>query len=232
MKRLSYLLAIAGLLLTNTSNAQIITTVAGSGGYGGVGTGGDSGDGGQATNAELREPFEITLDAVGNIYFSDAVNSRIRMINAVGIITTIAGNGTYGSTGDGGQATDAKVANPFGVTFDKSGNLYIADELNNRVRKISYDYITGINNMKITNNNEILIYPNPASTTVNIKLETQNKIQTANLQITDLLGNTVKQVKILNEELSMDVSDLNEGIYTLSITSKAGITNKKLMIVR
>ena len=112
-------------------SAQIITTIAGNG------TWSYSGDNGQATAAELKTPSEVTLDAVGNIYIADYDNNRIRKINSLGIITTIAGTGVGGFSGDGGQATAAKLRQPEQVVFDASGNMYIADTGNERVRKVS-----------------------------------------------------------------------------------------------
>ena len=112
-------------------NAQIITTVVGNG------TSGYSGDGGQASAAKLNFPTGVTLDAVGNLYIADYNNNRIRKINTAGIITTIAGNGTAGFLGDGGQATNAELYQPNEVIIDAAGNLYIADVFNNRIRKVT-----------------------------------------------------------------------------------------------
>jgi hypothetical protein len=85
------ILLIILLVCLKQSYAQIITTIAGNSGYGGVGTGGFSGDGGKADTAKLNEPFDLTFDTKGNLYFSDGVNNRVRMINTAGIITTISG---------------------------------------------------------------------------------------------------------------------------------------------
>jgi len=114
------------------NTAGIISTIAG----GNSTQSGFSGDGGQATNAKLSAPQAVTFDAAGNLYISDENNSRIRKVNTAGIITTIAGNGTIGFNGDGGQATAADI-NPKGMTFDAAGNLYIADFNNSRIRKIN-----------------------------------------------------------------------------------------------
>ena len=115
-----------------TVSTGIITTIAGNG------TAGYSGDGGAATSAELDMPYDIALDSSGNIYIADSDNSRVRKITAsTGIITTIAGNGTAGYSGDGAAATSAKLDLPTGVGVDSSGNVYIADELNFRVRKVT-----------------------------------------------------------------------------------------------
>jgi sugar lactone lactonase YvrE len=103
----------------------------------GTGTMGYSGDGGQAAIAELNTPYGITLDSSGNLYFVDSGNSRIRRISSGGILSTIAGNGTAGFSGDGGPATNAEINGPTGLVSDGAGNLYVADTSNHRVRKIT-----------------------------------------------------------------------------------------------
>jgi sugar lactone lactonase YvrE len=108
----------------------LITTVAGNGGQG------YSGDGGAATNASLDYPNGVAVDAFGNLYIDDFSNQRIRKVDTNGIITTVAGNGNYGYTGDGGAATNASLWAPRGVAVDSLGNLYIADMENNRIRKV------------------------------------------------------------------------------------------------
>ena len=115
-----------------TASTGIITTVAGSGvqGY--------SGDGGPATSAELNWPWAVAVDAVGNIYFTDTDNQRIRKVAvSTGIITTVAGTGTPGYSGDGEPATSAELNSPFGIAVDAAGNIYFADYFNNRVRKVT-----------------------------------------------------------------------------------------------
>ncbi|MHB8258722.1 MAG: NHL domain-containing protein [Bacteroidia bacterium] len=113
----------------NTSG--IITTIAGNG------SGGFFGDGGQATAAQFYYPQYMTFDGTGNLFIADVGNNRIRKINTLGIINTIAGTGVGGYSGDGGQATAAKFNGPDGVTFDTKGNLYIADYSNNRIRVVN-----------------------------------------------------------------------------------------------
>ncbi|MCS6863773.1 MAG: hypothetical protein RMJ56_17105 [Gemmataceae bacterium] len=110
-----------------------------------VGTGkkGFAGDGGPATQAELNQPFDVTFDALGHMYFSDTFNHRVRKVDAkTGIITTVAGNGQKGFAGDGGKATEASLNEPYGVKVDSDGNLYIVDRLNYCIRKV--DAKTGI----------------------------------------------------------------------------------------
>ena len=113
------------------NTAGIINTFAGNG------TNGFGGDGGQATAAELFYPIGLTLDAVDNLYIADSQNQRIRKVNTLGIISTIAGNGIQGYSGDGGIATAAELKYPNGVAIDGTGNIYIADDVNNRIRKVN-----------------------------------------------------------------------------------------------
>ncbi len=108
----------------------IITIVAGNG------TSGYSGDGGAATNAAMTSPHRVLVDKAGNIFISDYSNHRIRKVDINGIITTVAGNGTAGYSGDGGAATNAALHWPYGVAEDAVGNLFIADSQNNVIRKV------------------------------------------------------------------------------------------------
>lgn len=117
------------------TNAAIIETVAGTGVYG------NSGDGGPASEARLSEVRGFVVDAAGNLYFCDNWNNKIRKVDTDGIITTVAGNGMEGYGGDGGPATGAKLNSPEAIALDGSGNLYIADSYNNRVRKVDVNGI-------------------------------------------------------------------------------------------
>ncbi|GAB3690802.1 hypothetical protein GCM10027592_08340 [Spirosoma flavus] len=104
--------------------------------------GGFSGDGGQATNAFIRKryflnsPSNLTVDKHGNVYVSDRFGDRIRKITPNGLISTVAGDGGKGYTGDGGPATIAQLQHPRGIGFDSTGNLYIVDQYNTRLRKV------------------------------------------------------------------------------------------------
>src|SRR5690348_14770479 len=103
----------------------------------GTGDNGFAGDGGPATQALLNGPFDVAFDAASNLYFSDTFNHRIRRVAAAtGIITTVAGNGEAGYSGDGGPATAASLNEPYGVVVDRAGNIYTADRLNRRVRRV------------------------------------------------------------------------------------------------
>jgi hypothetical protein len=115
----------------------IITTVAG------TGSKGFSGDGGSATSARLRYPFSVYVDSAGNIYIADTYNYRIRKVDGQSqIITTVAGDGHHRFKGDGGPATSASIDKAYDVAVDKDGNIFIADSVNDVIRKV--DAATGI----------------------------------------------------------------------------------------
>ena len=110
-----------------TNLPNLITTVAG---------GGSGGDGGAAANANLNQPTGVAVDGAGSLFIAEQANNRIRKVGTNGIISTVAGNGTWGYSGDGGAAANAELAGPFGVAVDAFGNLYIGDTGNNRIRKV------------------------------------------------------------------------------------------------
>ena len=115
----------------------IISTIAG------TGEAGYTGDGDLAKNAQLANPTGLALDTKGNLFIADSGNERIRKVDlSTGIITTIAGTGETGYTGDGDLAKNAQLANPLGLAIDKKGDLFVVDRGNNRVRKINTN--TGI----------------------------------------------------------------------------------------
>ena len=145
--------------IRKVNSSGIITTIAG------TGSAGFSGDGGPATAAMLNFPFGITLDVTGNMYVSDYLGQRIRKIDYSSIITTIAGNGTFGSGGDGGPATAAQMGGPTHIWASASGNLLMGDHANNAVRKIQFipTYIADSFNIyfyKLCSGPQIVINPN------------------------------------------------------------------------
>ena len=131
--------ATGNLFIADTANHRVrkisthgvITTVAG------TGKSGFSGDGGPAIEAELGAPAAIAMDADGNVYIAEFFNHRIRKITTDGIITTIAGTGTPGYNGDGQPAIESQIGEPTGVAVDRSGYVYISDQVNMRVRVVT-----------------------------------------------------------------------------------------------
>ncbi len=115
-----------------TVSTGIITTIAG------TGSSSYSGDNGQATSASVYQPWGVAVGTSGNVYISENGSHRIRKVTvSTGIITTIAGTGSPGYSGDNGQATSAALYYPEGIALDTSGNVYIADIFNQRVRKVT-----------------------------------------------------------------------------------------------
>jgi sugar lactone lactonase YvrE len=107
----------------------------------GNGTRGFSGDGKLATEASLAFPYDVRLDSQGSIFVADVFNQRIRKIDSKGIISTVAGNGTSGYSGDGGPAIKAQLGSPYGILLDKDDNLIVADSGNNVLRKVDHSGI-------------------------------------------------------------------------------------------
>jgi len=126
-----YIADLVNLRIRKLTSGGTISTVAGNGKYS------YSGDGGQATSAQLNTPQAVAADSSGNLYIADTVNNVVRKVTAAGVISTIAGNGTAGSGGDGGAATSAQLHSPQGIAVDANGGIYIADTQNARVRKIT-----------------------------------------------------------------------------------------------
>ena len=199
------------------NNLGIINTIAGNG------TATYSGDGGQATAAALYMPIGITIDAAGNIYIADTHNYRIRKVNTAGIISTIAGNGTLGFSGDGGQAIAAELSGAWGLVFDNANNLLFSDQGNQRIRKISNvgqaDIEEFTNGYEQTN-----IYPNPSNGSFSI---TSNHI-IDDIKIANILGQTVYEAKPNYENTILKID--NSGIYFISITSGKETITKKVIV--
>jgi sugar lactone lactonase YvrE len=117
--------------IRKVDTSGIITTIAG------TGIPGFNPQDSIATTAQLSLPYGVAPDGLGNVYIADTSNAAIRMVDPAGVIHTIAGNGSYGYTGDNGPAALAQLADPYGLALDRDGNLLIADSLNNVIRRIS-----------------------------------------------------------------------------------------------
>jgi hypothetical protein len=186
-----------------------------------VGTGANTytGDGGQATNATLMQPIAVMFDAAGNLYISDDMAYVIRKVTPDGIITTIAGNGTPGYSGDGGPATAAQFNYLLNCSaIDSYGNLYIADRANNRIRKIVYDEAS-VNNVNKAANN-INIYPNPATNELTVK--SADEIQ--GVEVINMIGQVVTSPRPSpkEREVLIDIRSLPAGVYFVKVSGPDG----------
>ncbi len=116
--------------------AAVVSVIAGV-----VNSCGYNGDGIAATSAQLNGPYSVALDSTGDLFIADSNNNRVREVNTSAFISSVAGDGTCGSSGDGGSATAAEICSPFGVAVSKSGTIYLSDS-SNRVRQIKGGTIT------------------------------------------------------------------------------------------
>jgi len=199
------------------NKAGIITTIAGNG------SSGYNGDGGQATAAEINAPNNIWKDATGSIYIADYGNDVVRMINTSGIISTIAGSGQTGYSGDGGPATAAELNSPTGISSDGKGNVYIGDVMNNRVRVITVPITTAVqNNNPIVS--AIVVYPNPNNGVFTFSI-TNNKSVIANVRIYNVLGEekyAARQTLNNQGNFQMNMSKEPDGIYLYKVLDENG----------
>ncbi|MFI5148971.1 MAG: T9SS type A sorting domain-containing protein [Bacteroidia bacterium] len=205
------------------NSAGIISTVAGSG------VAGFAGDGAFAIHAKLRYPTGVALDKSGNIFIADLLNNRIRKVDTTGLITTVAGKGITGYSGDGGLATLAELNYPYSLTIDGTGSLFIADGGNNRVRMVSYT--TGINER--IPDIKVRIFPVPCSEHLNIQLNGAGYKQ---INIYDMNG------KILYSSIldpgqhdrlaEINMQDAPSGVYLLHVEHDKGMVNARFTVMK
>lgn len=204
-----------------------ITTVAG------TGTFGFSGDGSTATLANLGQVRQVAVDASGNLYIADLDNQRIRKVTA-GNITTIAGTGIAGFSGDGGLATLAMLNNPRDIVVDGQGNLLIADRENHRIRKLTLNASQRVSNTPALKHQEMVMYPNPSSRLVTVKLSDMSADK-AVLKVVDIQGRSVA-VKVVRQtgQIKLMVNHLKPGLYwvTVSDANNQSTFTKALLIQR
>ncbi len=187
--------------------------------FAGNGTTGYSGDGGPATSAMINKSTAICFDSCGNMYFSDENNHRVRRIDAItNIMTTIAGNGIPGFSGDGGLAHAAELNHPTGICIDKAGSLYVSDYKNQRVRRITFDTLcdgspSHVSVSSVSASSLVSIFPNPATTEITITAP--DRLNT--LIITNLVGQTIFNQKTNTQQVEVDVSGFPAGVYFVKI---------------
>jgi trimeric autotransporter adhesin len=205
------------------SSAGVISTIAGKD------TAGFSGDGGPATAAKLNNPTSVKVDKLNNIYIVDMANNRVRKIDPTGIITTIAGDGTLGSAGDGGPATAASFNFPNDVFLDTLGNIYIADQGNSRIRKIK---APSANVPAITMQHKALsLFPNPSNGSFSIELPEHG--QTISLSVEDITGRVIETATLTtnSSKYSFTLSHATKGIYIVKAISTTEVYLGKLEIL-
>ena len=197
-----------------------ISTIAGNGGNG------FNGDDIAATTAELWLPLAVNVDAFGNVYIADQDNNRIRQVSPAGIITTVAGNGIAGYSGDNDLAASAELYDPEGIAFDSCGSLYIADEANCRIRKVTYPKCNYLAVEDIPKEQNIFVYPNPTNDLINI-----DNIQTATTyRLLNTVGSTVLQGTLQKGNNSISIQSLPLGMYILQLTDEEGNKTVKKIV--
>ncbi|MGA2739646.1 MAG: hypothetical protein ABSG65_19680 [Bryobacteraceae bacterium] len=160
-----------------------LTTVAGSD---------QVGDGGQAIAAQVQQPEGMVVDPAGNLYIADAANNRVRKVNPAGVVSTVAGNGHQGFSGDNGPAADAQLNQPYGLALDAAGNLYIADYGNQRVRAIGTN--GNINTVAGSGQGGTYADGGPAVAALLLGPHDLATDAAGNLYISELLGHRVRRV--------------------------------------
>lgn len=203
--------------IRKVNSSGIISTFAG------TGTGGHLGDGGIANSAQLLGPTGIFIDSIGNIYFTET-GDYLRKINTAGIISTIAGTGSSGYSGDGGLCINASLSGPYDVCIDKLGNIYIADQGNQVIRKISPASITNTIDNTTLKEVDFNIFPNPANESISI--ETKNKEKNTVIIYNSLGEITYKSDFELN--LNIDLTSFSSGLYIINLQSGKKSLNKKI----
>ncbi len=203
----------------------IISTVAGNG------SAGYSGDSSAALSAQLNMPYAVALDKNNNLYIIDNINNVIRkVINASGIIITIAGNGTSGYSGDDLPATLAQLNLPSGIAFDPAGNLYIADAGNNRVREVN-NIVSSLKELS-AGTRDVGIFPNPCGDYFIVSLAPGLSGEHPILEVFDINGKSIQRQLLQQDKMIIDTSHLGNGFYSLLITTGEAVSVKRLVIVR
>jgi sugar lactone lactonase YvrE len=207
----------------------IITTVAGNG------NSGFSGDGGPATNAELDYPLGLAVDSTGNLFIADYYNDRIRKVDTNGIISTVAGKSAYGYSGDGGMATSASLDEPYGVAVDASGNLFIADYANNRIREVGFNGI--IETVAGSGLFDSVLNAGDGGAAISAQLDTPSEVAvdaSGNLFIADTGDERIRKIVPLGTARMLEFNSVasdNAGAYQVIVISPYGsVTSSVAML--
>ena len=196
------------------------------------------GDGGAATNASLNQPNSVAVDALGNLFIADSGNSVIRRVDTNGLITTVAGNGTTGYSGDGGAATNASFDDPTGVAVDALGNLLIADSHNSLIRQVdTTGLITTVAGNSRTNQYGFVGgYSGDDGAATNASLYYPCRVvvsASGNLFIADLNNNRIRQVAPTTDPAITiyNLTTNNAGNYTVMVSNPFGAITSSVATV-
>lgn len=185
--------------------------------YAGTGYFGNTGDGGAATAAKIGGDYTgMVTDRTGNLYFT--TNDGVRKIDTSGVICTVAGNGTIGYSGDGSTATLAQMNLGNGITLDTSNNLYISDQWNWRIRKVTQPTcanIYPINVSEVEKVKQLSIFPQPATSKLNINAP----YPISTISISNLIGQTEYAGHYNNAQVQVDVSGLPVGMHLINVNN-------------
>lgn len=193
-------------------------------------------DDGTGTAAHLFEPTGIAFDFAGNMYITEKFNNRVRKITSSAVVKTIAGDFSANASGaSDGEGSVARFFSPMAIVVDNSGNLIVVDQSNNRIRKITFDGVSGINENNIAEN--FSSYPNPTTGILNIDFSNSPLIEKVTEQgrsievaITNTLGQVVLNDKITETHSSFNIQYFVSGIYFVTVTDSSGNKSVKKII--
>lgn len=196
--------------------------------YAGTDTMGYAGDGSYGYKAKLSAPTEVAPDRSGNVYIADFNNHVVRKMTASGFISTYAGSGTSGYSGDGGNARMANMAGPYGVAVSNTGRLYITDEINNVIRVI--DISTGVEQTIDLNPFTLKVYPNPSDGVITIEIPATKVAAT--LLVVDVTGRTVQTNNIAtgNKGNKITLQGLASGTYFVKVAVGSNVYREKFVV--
>ena len=202
--------------------AGIITTVGGNGIYG------YNGENIPATDAAMRSPDGLTIDSIGNLYFAENDNDRVRKIGVNGLINTVIGNGLQGYSGDGGDPLSAELYWPASVALDLHNNIFVTDAANNRIRMVRYNVSVGDIEKPESN---VIISPNPSTGIFSVSVSTP-ATETFEISVTDLIGREVLRTHATSNKPIKILLQQHEGVYYLQAANEHRILKEKIVVIK